>query len=779
MSLTPIPKMRFSRMEMGSPGRSEMKLLLTITRSLCIGSCLFFAQASLDAQSTHDPASIVISKDDVAMLGGWPIERRWYAIVLERLRAAGAKRIFIDIAFPSSDILHPESDGFFFQKLERMPDVYLLSDDTRFDATQNIVLGTRRLASRRFVAPFSKSFSFHNGILEFNPGEGALTDFFLPKEFTHAEITVDFPAEEIRSDYSFRQALQGQLSCAGKDVVISLDYPGITSYIVGPGSEVVSTSALQLWTIRQIEAGKYWIRLPLWETLLFACIILVPVAIGVASRRKGLWPGIISAALWLIVLGFLSALRIRFNAWWCLALAPGAGFLLVQFISRWKEARVSIGSARSELSAEHQSDDTETVQDLQHRLDYYERLSNQIPVSELGQGVELHGILCHKESPVVEVLRKAEMVAKNDIPVLIRGESGTGKEMLAQFIHANSGRRDRPIIAVNCGALNDNLIEAELFGYEKGAFTGAFQQKPGRFELADGGTLFLDEVSETSLAFQVKLLRVLQEGVIERVGGTKTIPVSVRVIAATHQDLKRAIHKKMFREDLFYRLNGYDFVLPPLRERPMDVEYLFKHFLFEIDRDLKYSEPLIEWLKSQPWPGNVRQLKAATRRAVINAQLRKRSFLIPKDFELLETEDGLTGTMEQLAEQILQKLRGYEFQHRSISAVASDLMIHRSTVTEYLRGWTVKYLNAGEWNRDFVLASLRGTAPVSDEAQLKKRVDEYVEYIESRIVDGLRNQQTDEQILGGKFRNLPVAFRNDLAALVRKKRMEIRGSGDD
>jgi DNA-binding NtrC family response regulator len=757
-----------------------MRLLLDFAQWLPVGIALAaLPQQSLDAQPSHNPVRIAISKDDVTMLGGWPIERRWYAIALEHLREATAKRIFIDIAFPSSDILHPESDGFFYRQLEQMPDVFLLSDDTRYDAARHVVLGTKQLASERFVAPFSKGFSSSNGTLRFNASAGTMTDFFLPRQFTRAEVSIDFPADGIRPDFSFRQALQGQMSCSGRDVVLYLDYPGITSYIVGPGSQVLSTSALQLWTIQQIQAGNYWIHLPLWETLLLAFIIILPSGFGIWKSRGGIWPGAVSLVLWLAAVGLLSALRIRFDAWWLLALIPGAGFLVARFVIRWKEARMVNISARNELVAGNQSGDAaETVQELQHRLDYYERLSNQIPVSELGQGIQSHGILCHRDSSIVEVLRKAEMVAKNDIPVLIHGESGTGKEMLAQFIHANSGRRDRPLIAVNCGALNDNLIEAELFGYEKGAFTGAFQQKPGRFELADGGTLFLDEVSETSLAFQVKLLRVLQEGLIERVGGTKTIPVSVRVIAATHQDLTRAIHKKLFREDLFYRLNGYDFVLPPLRERPMDVEYLFKHFLFEIDKDLKYSEPLIEWLKSQPWPGNVRQLKATTQRAVINAQLRKRSFLIPKDFELLETKDVSAGMMEQLAEQVLRKLRDYEFHHRSISAVAADLMIHRSTVTEYLRGWTVKYLNAGEWDRNFVLASLRGTAPVSDEAQLKKRVDEYVEYIESRIVDGLQNQQTDEQILCGKFRNLPVVFRNDLAALIQKKRTLIR-SGDN
>ena len=583
----------------------------------------------------------------------------------------------------------------------------------------------------------------------------------------------------MRPDYTLKQVLQGQVNCEGQDVIIYVDYPGITSYIVGSNSQVVSTSSLQLWTIQQIQSGNYKVFLPSWGFLLIIIFVFLPIGFGLIKGHISLWPGIISSAIWFGASVILVFGKVQIDNWWFLVLVPGVGFLLVHLVARLKTRGFFSRIVKRDLIPVVENDSkTETVKELQHKLEYYERLSSQIPISELRDGFESHGIYCHKNSPLVEVLRRAERVAKNDIPVLIRGESGSGKEMLAQFIHQHSSRRDQPMIAVNCGALNDNLIEAELFGYEKGAFTGAYQQKPGRFELANGGTLFLDEVSETSLAFQVRLLRVLQEGIIERVGGTKSIPVSVRVIAATHQDLTRAIHNKTFREDLFYRLNGYEFIIPPIRERPMDVEYLFKHFLFEIDQHLKYSEPLVEWLKAQSWPGNVRQLKAATQRAVINAQLRKRSFLIPKDFELVETKNDRVGATEQLADQILRKLRDYEFHHRSISAVATDLMIHRSTVTEYLRGWTIKFLNTGEWNHEFVLTSLRGTAPVSDEEQLKNRVSEYISYAESRIIEGLRDLQTNEQILGTKFRNLPQVFRNDLIALIQKKRSMLESGKD-
>src|ERR1019366_150073 len=178
-----------------------------------------------------------------------------------------------------------------------------------------------------------------------------------------------------------------------------------------------------------------------------------------------------------------------------------------------------------------------------------------------------------------QVLAKVEQVAQTQATVLLRGETGTGKEMVARAIHINSARESRPFVRVNCAALAQGVLESELFGHEKGAFTGAVARRPGRFELADGGTLFLDEVGDLPLDVQVKLLRVLQEREFERVGGTETIKVDVRVVSATHRDLERQIADGAFREDLYYRLNVFPILLPPLRERPSDIPLLAEHFL--------------------------------------------------------------------------------------------------------------------------------------------------------------------------------------------------------
>jgi two-component system response regulator HydG len=223
------------------------------------------------------------------------------------------------------------------------------------------------------------------------------------------------------------------------------------------------------------------------------------------------------------------------------------------------------------------------------------------------------------------MLALVEQVADSSATILIQGESGAGKELVARTIHERSGRRAGPFVAVNCAALPETLLESELFGYEKGAFTGAAGRKEGRFELANGGTLFLDEVADLSLVTQPKILRVLQEGEFERLGGTRTIQVDVRIVAATNQDLSDMVKEKRFREDLYYRLNVITVRVPPLRERHEDIRLLAQHYLrvyaAKNGRKLEgFSNEALERLESYKWPGNVRELENLMERLVLLAR---------------------------------------------------------------------------------------------------------------------------------------------------------------
>jgi Nif-specific regulatory protein len=224
--------------------------------------------------------------------------------------------------------------------------------------------------------------------------------------------------------------------------------------------------------------------------------------------------------------------------------------------------------------------------------------------------------------PMRQVYEQVAQVARTNTTVLLRGESGTGKELIAHAIHYNSARAKKPFIKVSCAALPHDLIESELFGYERGAFTGAHAMKKGRFELAEGGTLFLDEIGELNLSTQVKLLRVLQEREFERLGSTQTLRANIRLVAATNKDLEHAIAAGEFRDDLYYRLNVFAIFVPSLRERKPDVLLLADHFVERFSREhgkkvKRIATPAIDMLASYHWPGNVRELSNAIERAVV------------------------------------------------------------------------------------------------------------------------------------------------------------------
>ena len=259
---------------------------------------------------------------------------------------------------------------------------------------------------------------------------------------------------------------------------------------------------------------------------------------------------------------------------------------------------------------------------------------------QLGQ-VYQPGTIIGSSPAMQEVYKTIGRVAASTATVLIRGESGTGKELVAQAIHFNSNRHQGPLVKLNCAALPESLLESELFGHERGAFTGAVGRKTGLFELAHGGTIFLDEIGEISPATQAKLLRVLQEKEIQRVGGTETLKIDVRIVAATNKNLERAVKEGAFREDLFFRLNVVPIFLPPLRERKEDIPLLAQYFLSKYSREFDkpvtgVSPEAIRLLNNYAWPGNIRELENVCERAVIMAQ---GPFILPEHIPMgIQTE---------------------------------------------------------------------------------------------------------------------------------------------
>jgi transcriptional regulator with GAF, ATPase, and Fis domain len=254
-----------------------------------------------------------------------------------------------------------------------------------------------------------------------------------------------------------------------------------------------------------------------------------------------------------------------------------------------------------------------------------------------------------------DVFKLVGRVARSDAPVLIAGESGTGKELVAKAVHEYSPRRQKEMITINCGAIPENLLESELFGHEKGSFTGAIARRAGRFEQADGGSLFLDEIGDMPLSIQVKLLRVLQDGTFSRVGSNETIRTDVRIIAATHKNLAAEVTAERFREDLYYRLNVVELRIPPLRERPEDIPLLAEFFLQRITKKngmarIHISAEAVAALQAHHWPGNVRELENTIARA---CALASSQILLPADLPLASAPGRPPSALNDSLDQLL------------------------------------------------------------------------------------------------------------------------------
>ena len=321
------------------------------------------------------------------------------------------------------------------------------------------------------------------------------------------------------------------------------------------------------------------------------------------------------------------------------------------------------------------------VQDLRER-DRVESIEDEDP--ELKQDFEE---IVGSSAALKRVLRQAEVVAPTDATVLILGETGTGKELVARAIHRMSPRKNLPFITLNCAAIPTGLLESELFGYERGAFTGALQQKIGRFEMAHRGTLFLDEVGDIPLDLQPKLLRALQEKSFERLGGTKTIPIDVRLVAATNRNLTQMMGDKLFRSDLYYRLKVFPITTPPLRDRPEDIPILARHFTkkyaAKMDRQIdKIPSETMRALVSWHWPGNIRELENFIERAVILSRgpsLRAPLAEIRQD----TPNSGGSATLEQVEREhvvrVLRECGGV------VTTAATRLGLHRTTLNAMMR----------------------------------------------------------------------------------------------
>ena len=376
-----------------------------------------------------------------------------------------------------------------------------------------------------------------------------------------------------------------------------------------------------------------------------------------------------------------------------IAHSPGAKVIIVTGQNDRENAVRAVGAGAYDFY--HKPIDAEIlglIVNRAYRLHELEQENRELMSKKIDLPVE--GVVaCSPE--MVQVCRTVEKVAPSDASILLLGDSGTGKELCARSLHDLSARSEGRFVAINCAAIPENLLESELFGYEKGAFTGAVKQTPGKIEYANNGTLFLDEVGDLPMSLQAKMLRFLQERVIERIGGREEIPVNVRVVCATHQDLQEKIRAGTFREDLYYRISEIAVQIPPLRARGGDVPLLarmfLEHFNREQNRNLRgYSKDALIAMEAYSWPGNVRELKNRVKRAVIMAEGKH---ITPKDLELENASNDakhldLRYVREEAERQAIQ--RALSHADGKISMAADLLGISRPTMYDLIRKFNFK-----------------------------------------------------------------------------------------
>ncbi len=817
-------------------------------------------------------SSIVIlyfDNDDIASLGGWPLQRDYYALLIDVLTKSDVAAIGLDVFFGEHNLQFPEKDELlasraeasgkvvvsgYFRQIGGKPSAELVPLRYRYPQLQDIGISGSHiqlpyeelLQSAAGVGHTNLELGTSIGIpLIVHMSNGAVPAFGL--EVLRVSAGAEKDELRVQDGSLLIPSTDGEISVPlPDDGVVRLNFPGsLSSYRRYRCVEVLQSyqrqqlglrSSLDLSELRhkivlvsvigegtsRLFQTPFDSQLPsvgihatlidnairhrfLTHTgpLLSAVLTLLLAAVVVLlSFRFGYARGLALSGV--IAAVYVCGTQLAFSSWSLilpivqpLLAAAVVALGLVAFehlIVRGKVVQLELdkeeveGKLRaSELRLQtlerelldekpgaEPSRGTELLEEIKRYKQDIQTLSAQVSdlvrfepaeTEQNGGKAIFEGIIYENGGKMKEAVELIRKIATSDANVLILGESGTGKELVARAIHNLSDRRGMAFVAVNCGALTETLLESELFGHEKGSFTGAIKDKIGRFEYADGGTIFLDEIAETSEAFQVKLLRVVQSGELERVGSTVMKKVDARVVAATNKDVQRLIAERRFREDLYYRLNVFSVELPPLRERKGDIPILAEHFLQREDGNLALSSTVMDAFLQYQWPGNVRELESAVKRAVILARSEKREMIQLKDLP-----EQITAAMKaqvDLEDQILELLRVKKFSRSSISETAEELGgLNRGTVAEYFRGICFKYFFEHLWNEEATVRALSGSEDPETHERVQKKLTEYLSNVVEGIPAGAEFKAVKQQ-LKSKYKNLPHRYHTILDEVLR------------
>jgi transcriptional regulator with GAF, ATPase, and Fis domain len=755
---------------------------------------------------------IHISESDLERIGPWPIKRSYYALLIKELTKQNVNKIGLEVFLSSRMVTQTIYDKVLRNEIAKSGKVVLSSVAGMITETNNKFFTD----SLSFPSPKLLDNSFLSGHLNYISDAGikipltvdsrgeiekafAYQLFYEESDETSIYINARSSWENFKN-YSLieffdlvRNNSAELKQLKDKIVFIGMSDPQFASTIKTLFNDKLPGVALHAFTLDNLYNSS-WQKTDLYVTsaLLFVLILIGLVLIQSVLRAKLLYIYMFTFGTFLIIT-FVLFIGLNYRLAFSFFFVPIFFVIMLDLLFSLLESKNLLKGAldESEILKKLLASKQDELHRLQRELDITEESGSAGVITKIKKlksdleklkedeedktpakiKTEDHAknfqdiVYCSKAmDEVVEVIKK---VAPENATVLLIGESGTGKELAARAIHNLSLRRDKTFVAVNCAALTESLLESELFGHVKGAFTGATTDKIGRFEAANEGTIFLDEIGETSENFQVKLLRVLQEGEIEKVGSAQQANVDVRVVAATNKELDSLVKQKKFREDLFYRLNVIQIKMPPLRDRPEDIEILAPHFLSGEDPGISFSKAASAAILDYEWNGNVRELESVIKRAVIFARADRRNLLKLSDLP----KEIVKGSKYDFEDLVLESLREKKFSHSAVTETAKELgNVNRTMIAENFRGIVFRTLYENNFDIDLSVESISGLEGNEVKTKVRDKVHKFINNIENDIA---KESTTDFKELKlkfvSKYKNLPVKFHLYLDEVIKWK----------
>lgn len=766
----------------------------------------------ISGESEPDSSIVIIhiTSQDIEQLGPWPIKRSYYALLLNRLSSLKVKKIGLEVFLSAKFVSQAVYDNVLQRAINRANNVVLSSLAGSLEEIDGLYITD----SLSFPSPKLINEQIPTGHINFIRNHGIEIPLQISNR-TYKENAFSISLIDNKNDYpkkikinftsqwtkfknysliEFFQLMQENnpelIKLKNKIVLVGISDPQLSSVFETNFDEQLPGVALHAFAIDNLLKDRF-INDTFYYWSMFAFTFIVFAFVILLNSKPNLFSYYImifsSSLLLFYLLNRLLYLELSYSFLFIpstFILIADIYFKLIENRNRlqgyYNEAELfkkllaekekELSQLQNNVNQSSQQNRGQLLEKIESLKEDIQKLKNnendQVAIEEneiIGEQNFLGLVFRSTEMKnVVELIKKS---APTDATILITGESGTGKELVAKAIHTLSKRKDNKFIAVNCAALTESLLESELFGHVKGAFTGALTDKAGKFETANNGTIFLDEIGEITENFQVKLLRVLQSGEYDKVGSVNTAITDVRVISATNKDLKQLIKEKKFREDLFYRLNVINIDIPPLRERKEDIESIARYFCESDDKKYKLSLAALKSLNDYDWHGNVRELESVIKRAKVFCEAENRSLIQLNDLPS-EIVKSVKLNFEDL---VIESLRNKKFSHSSINETARELgNVSRTLVSENFRGFSLKVLVENKFDEAKSILSISGDESEEELVRVKSKLDTWLVNIRKDVEPYKTLAFEEIKIkLNSKYKNLPQKYHTYLDEVIK------------